>query len=112
MLNAFPKRSKPNYLMVVIMLVFFVIIMAADLIYCIKIFNGVTTDADAITITAKNYFIVEAQTALYIHIGLLFVTSITVILEPLIARLLKRINTSIDVEDNGEIAAIDISEEG
>ena len=37
---------------------------------------------------------------------------LTVVFEPLIAKLLKRINTSVDVEDNGEIAAIDISEEG
>ena len=112
MLNAFPKRSKPNVVMIAIMLVFFAAMMAADIVYCIKIYNGVTTDVDAIKITAKNYFIVEAQTALYAHVALLFVTLLTVIFEPVIAKLLKRINTSVDVEDNGEIAAIDISEEG
>ena len=112
MLNAFPKRSKPNVAMIIIMIAFFAIMMAADITYAIKILNGVTTDVDAIKITEKNYFIVEAQTAMYAHVALLFVTLLTVVFEPLIAKLLKRINTSVDVEDNGEIAAIDISEEG
>ena len=112
MLNAFPKRSKPNAAMIIIMIAFFAIMMAADITYAIKILNGVTTDVDAIKITEKNYFIVEAQTAMYAHVALLFVTLLTVVFEPLIAKLLKRINTSVDVEDNGEIAAIDISEEG
>ena len=112
MLNAFPKRSKPNWVMIIVMLAFFGIMMAADVIYGVKVLNGVTTDVDAIKITEKNYFIVQAQITVYIHAGLLAVTGVLVILEPLIAKLLKRINTSVDVEDNGEIAAIDISEEG
>ena len=112
MLSAFPKRSKPNWLMVAIMLLFFAIIIGADLIYCIKIYKGVTTDADAITVTVKNYFIVEAQQAVIIHIVAMALTFICTVLEPVIAKLLKKINTSIDVEDNGEIAAIDITEEG
>ena len=112
MLNAFPKRSKPNIPMVVVMLVFFTIIITCDLLYCLKIWNGVNDPIEPFKITEKNYFIVEAQMALYVHIGTMFVTAVTVVCEPLIARLLKKINTSVDVEDNGTIAAIDITEEG
>ena len=111
MLNAFPKRQKPKTAVVVLMLIIFAIIIAADVYYCITVIKGVTTDADAIKITAKNYFIVEAQNALIVHIVMMALTSVTVILEPVIAKLLKKINTSVDVEDNGEIATIDISEE-
>ena len=44
-------------------------------------------------------------------IVMMFLTAISVLLEPVFAKLLKRVNTSINVEDNGEIATIDISEE-
>ena len=111
MLNAFPKRQKPKTAVVVLMLIIFAIIIAADVYYCITVVKGVTTDADAIKITAKNYFIVEAQNAVIIHIVMMFLTAISVLLEPVFAKLLKRVNTSINVEDNGEIATIDISEE-
>ena len=111
MLNAFPKRQKPKIAVVVLMLIIFAIIIGADVYYCITVINGVTTDADAIKITAKNYFIVEAQNAMIIHIVMMSLTAISVLLEPVFAKLLKRVNTSINVEDNGEIATIDISEE-
>ena len=112
MLNAFPKRSKPNIPMLAIMITFFVIIMTCDFLYCLKIFNGVNDPVEPFKITEKNYFIVEAQMALYIHIGIMALTTVTSLCEPLIAKLLKKIKTSVDVEDNGTIAAIDITEEG
>ena len=112
MLNAFPKRKKPNVAMIVIMLLMFAIMIGADVFYCIKLVKGVTTDPDAITVTTKNYFIVETQQALIAHIVTIALTTVCVVLEPCLAKLLKKINTSIDVEDNGKIAAIDISEEG
>ena len=111
MLNAFPKRKKPNLPVIILMMVIFAIIITVDVIYCIKVINGVTTDADAIKITEKNYFIVEAQNAMIVHIVTVALTMISVALEPVFAKLLKKVNTSIIVEDNGEIAEIDISEE-
>jgi hypothetical protein len=112
MLNAFPKRRKPVWAMVALILLLFAVIIAVDVIYLVKLVNGVTTDQDAIKITMKNYFIVEAQYALIAHIVMIALTTLTVIFEPVIAKLLRRINTSIDVDDNGMIDAIDISEEG
>ena len=111
MLNAFPKRQKPNKVMVGLMLAIFAIIIAADAFYCVRIYNGVYVDADAIKITVKNYFIVEAQTAMIVHIVTVALTAITVVLEPLFAKLLKKVNTSIEIEDNGEMEQIDISGE-
>ena len=111
MLNAFPKRSKPNWPIIIVMLVLFAVMIAVDVIYCIKIYNGVYVDADAIKITSKNYFIVDAQTAVIVHIIFLALTTVCVLLEPWFAKLLKKINTSVEVDDNGEIGVIDISEE-
>lgn len=111
MLNAFPKRKKPNIPIIALMIVLFAVIIAVDAIYCVKLLRGITTDADAIKLTAKNLFIVEAYNALIVHIVLVAITAVLVLLEPLIAKLLKKINTSIDVADNGEIEVIDISDE-
>lgn len=111
MLNAFPKRQKPNKVMIALMLFLFAIIITADVIYCVKVYNGVYNDADAIKITLKNYFIIEAQNAFIMHIVMMSLTAITVVLEPLFAKLLKKVNTSVEVEDNGEIEEIDISGE-
>jgi len=111
MLNAFPKRKKPNVAVIVLMLILFAIIIAADAIYSVKVVNGITTDPDAIKITIKNYFIVEAQNAMVVHIITVAITALCVVLEPLYAKLLMKVNTSIEVEDNGEISEIDISDE-
>ena len=112
MLNAFPKRSKPNMFMVIVMLAFFAIIIGVDVTYYIKVSNGINAEVDPIKITTKNMFIIEAQQAMIAHIVAMALTSIAVVLEPVLAKLLKKINTSVDVEDNGEIATIDITEEG
>ena len=111
MLNAFPKRQKPNKLMIALMLLLFAIVIGVDVIYCIKVFNGIYTDADAIVITDKNAFIIEAYNALLVHVAMMVLTSIAVILEPVFAKLLKKVKTSVDVEDNGEIEEISISDE-
>ena len=46
-----------------------------------------------------------------VHIVLVAITILTVVLEPLFAKLLKKINTSVEVEDNGEIGQIDLTED-
>lgn len=111
MLNAFPKRAKPRIPVIALMLVLFGAIIAVDLIYSTKVINGITTDADAIAITQKNYFIVEAQNTMIIHVVLMSLTAVCVVLEPVFAKLLRKINTSVDIENNGEIEAIEISDE-
>ena len=98
--------------MVIVMLAFFAIIIGVDVTYYIKVSNGINAEVDPIKITTKNMFIIEAQQAMIAHIVAMALTSIVVVLEPVLAKLLKKINTSVDVEDNGEIATIDITEEG
>ena len=48
---------------------------------------------------------------LMINIILLAITVVCVILEPVFAKLLRKIKTSIDVEGSGDIANIDIADE-
>jgi len=118
MLNAFPKRKKPNLPVIILMLLMLAAIIAVDALYYSKVVGAVTYDEalakanpEIILVTAKNFFIIEAADTMIFHIVSVALTALFVLLEPLFARLLKKINTSVNVDDNGEIAGIDISEE-
>ena len=104
LLNAFPKRQKPNYKMIAILMVFFALIIVADVIYINRILNSV------VKVTATTMFIYTAQDVLTVHIILVAITAVTVIFEPVFAKLLKKINTSIDLEETN-VADIELSEE-
>ena len=45
------------------------------------------------------------------HIVTVVITMVTVVLEPVIAKLLKKINTNIEIEANGNLDSIDLVEE-
>ena len=103
-LNAFPKRKKPNWPMVIISIVFCGIVIGADLVYlnCI-----LTTD---IPITPETIFILDAYDIISLHVVLMAITAVTIILEPVFAKLLKKINTSVDLEDTN-VGNIELADE-
>ena len=85
-LNAFPYRKKP-------------------------ILNAVTRADNPIVPTEATSYIVTAYDNLRIHIVILVVAIVLVLLLPVYSKLLRKIKTSIDVEDNGSMGTIDISGE-
>ena len=108
LLNAFPKRKKPNYPMVAILIVFAGIIIACDVIYVGKILERFN-EPDPI----KPENLLNFQTAyqvVYTHTILVAITAVTIILEPVIAKLLKKINTSVELETTN-IANIELSDD-
>ena len=111
MLNAFPKRQKPKIAMVILMVVLYGAIIFADIYYLGRIDNALYRDHNPIKITQNTMYIYTAYTTISTHIALIGVTTGLVLLEPLIAKLVKKINTSIDVEGSGDIGSIDISDE-
>ena len=111
MFSAYPKRQKPNWLMIALMLVMYAIVIFADSYYLDRITYALTRPEDPIVVTPATQYIYNAQYYLGIHIVTIIITMVTVVLEPLYAKLLKKINTSIEVADNGELESIDISNE-
>lgn len=109
MLNAFPKRKKPNYPIVAVIVVLCAIIIVADYIYVSKVYDAFVTLGDKIN---PKYYedYVTSYNMLYIHIALMAVTAVTVVIEPLLAKLLKKINTSIELEETN-VANIELAEE-
>ena len=111
MLNAFPKRQKPNVFMILLMIVMYGAVIFADHTYLGAIEKALTDPVHPIVITPELSYIVEAQSMLGVHMVLVGLTIAFVVLEPLFAKLLKKINTSVEVEDNGTIDNIELTED-
>lgn len=105
MLNAFPKRKKPNVFMVVLFA-----LMSLTIIYFDNYYFGLITKS-TIEITDVRLFVPKAKAVVFNHIILMMVTLVLAFLEPIIAKFLRKINTSVEIEDNGTIEAIDITDE-
>ena len=111
MLNAFPKRQKPNILMILIMFVLFGCMIYADYSYVERIIYATTRPDNPIKVTQSTIYINTAQTVMSLHMIFSAITAVFVVLEPLFAKLIRKINTSIEVEGNGEMASIELTEE-
>lgn len=107
MLNAFPRRKKANIPMVVLMFLMFAIIIYCDVHYMNAIYAALNRAESPIQLTT---YIAYAYNMLNDHIVMMVVTAALVVLLPVYSKLLKKINTSVAVEDNGSMAEIEINE--
>ena len=107
MLNAFPRRKKPNIPMIVVMFVMFAIIIFCDIHYSGKVWEAVSRAENPIKIED---YIAGAYNMLNTHYIMVIVTAALVALLPLYSKLLRKINTSVAVEDNGSMAQIEIED--
>ena len=110
MLNAFPTRKKPVVPMVVLMFVMFGVIIFCDIHYCNAIMAALTRAESPIVLDVNTIYIANAYNMLQTFMILMGVTAVLVLTLPLYAKLIRKINTSVDVEDNGDMAKIEISE--
>ncbi len=107
-LNAFPHRKKVNIPMLLLMFAMFAIIIYCDIHYIGRIEAAVFRANNPIEITE---YISNAHSMLNTHIIVIAVAAGLIVLLPLYGRLLKKINTSVEVEDNGSMAELELSEE-
>jgi len=110
-LNAFPRRKKPVVAMVVLMFVMFAVIIFCDFHYMQLIQYALTRPDNPIVIDKQTLYIAQANNVLYDHIIIECVGIALIVLMPLYTKLLRKINTSIVVEGNGDLGEIDISGE-
>ena len=110
-LNAYPKRKKPVIPMVVLMFVMFGIIIFCDYHYSGLITTALTRAENPIKLDASTIYIAQAYNVLQNHMVLEGIGVLLVLLMPVYTKLLRKINTSITVEDNGKMDVIDISGE-
>ena len=110
-LNAFPYRKKVNKTMLILLLAMFVIIAVADVIYMNAIYTAVLREDNPIIVTVNTIYIAYAEYYLKVHLVLLAITAALVLTLPLYSKLIRKIKTSIEVEGNGDLEAIDLAGE-
>lgn len=110
MLNAFPRRQKANIPMVVLTYVMFGIIAFCDYHYSNMIINALTRAESPIVLNEATMYIAEAYNMLGTHMILIGISAVLVALLPVYSKLLRKINTSVELEYSGEMAAIEINE--
>ena len=110
-LNAFPRRKKPVIAMVVLMLLMFALIIFCDVYYSNLIMTALNRAENPIKLDASTIYIAQAYNVLQTHIVILGIGVALIALLPLYTKLLRKINTSVTVEDYGKLDAIDISGE-
>jgi len=106
--NAYPNRKPINKPMFILMLVMIGIIIFADIQYRGLIHTALNRAENPI---AMEPYIDAAYKMLFTHICTLIISVVLILIMPVYARALRSIRTSIDVEDNGGLAEIDISGE-
>ena len=110
-LNAFPHRKKVNVPMLVLMVLMVCALFFFDIYYGGLITAAITRAENTIDPTGNNFFVSNARSVLSVHRILLVISLALTALLPVYKPLLKKINTNIDVEGSGDMAAIDISQE-
>ena len=110
-MNAFPHRKKVNVPMLVIMVVMVAIVIYSDVHYAGSISAAINRAENPIDPTGVNSYIGTASSVLRVHIVILCVALGLTALLPVYTKLLRSINTNIEVEGNGGMDAIDISGE-
>ncbi len=110
LLNAFPRRKKPNIPMIVVMFVMFAVMIYCDIHYRNAIWAAVTRPMNPIVLDANTAYITSAYNLLQTHLILVIVTAALVVTLPLYSKWLKKINTSVAVEDNGSMGEIEIND--
>jgi hypothetical protein len=111
MFSAYPKRKKPNWIMIAMILIMYAIIIFSDNFYSDRIWTAVKRPENPIAITESTQYILDAYNLMSTHIITTIISAVLIVTEPLYAKLLKKINTSIEIEDNGNLGAIELSDE-
>ncbi len=108
-LRCFPKRQKPNYIMIAIYFVMMAALIFVDVVYLSRINRALSAPDCPFDPTGADAFISTTQGVISVHIILLIVSVALTVLLPVYGKLIKKINTSIEVEGNEDMGAIDLT---
>ena len=109
--SSFQHRKPVVKPMLALMFLLFGIVIFADVNYMGKITAALTREVDPITVTPAMSYITDALSLLKLHIALTGAGLILTALLPVYSRWIRRIDTSVRVEGNAEMAEIELSGE-
>ena len=93
LLGAYPKRQKPKWIMIALATVMYLAVIGADILYYLRIETALTRAENPIAITVDTMYIWEAQNLMVVHVVSVAVVIVCMYLEPVFAKLLKKIKT-------------------
>ncbi len=106
-MNAYPRRKKPNYIMLGLSLAMLLIIFLCDGMYIGRIAEALNDPKSQLD-TAKETYILATRAMLNVHRIILIVGAALAVLVPWYGKLLRRINTNVNIEGNSDMGAIEI----
>ena len=109
-LNAYPHRKKTNIPMLVLMFAMLAILVVCDTFYMGQISKALTRPDHPIVVDANTAYITKAYDMLGVHRVIVIVGAVLTLLVPVLRKLLRKINTSLAVEDNGQLGEILLSD--
>ena len=109
-LRTFPRRQKANKLMLGLLFLMLALLAVVDIVYIMRIITATTRAENTIIIDESTKYISVAQTIVTLHIVFVAATAVLLALLPLYSKAIRKIKTSIEVEGNENMAAIDISD--
>ena len=109
-LRTFPRRQKANKVMLGLLFVMLALLVLVDSVYISRIIDATTRAENTIVIDEASSYIATAQTVVSTHVIFIVATAVLLIFLPLYSKAIRKINTSIDVEGNENMASIDISD--
>lgn len=110
-LRTFPKRKPANKIMLGLLFGMLALLVFVDVVYISRIVSATTRAENPIPIDENSMYISTAQAVVSLHIVFIIITAVLLALLPLYARLIRKINTSIEVEANENMEVIDIADE-
>lgn len=110
-LRTFPKRKPVNKIMLGLLFAMLALLVFVDVVYITRIVTAVTRADNPIVIDESSLYISTAQAVVTMHIIFVIITAALLALLPVYSKIIRKINTSIEVEDNGNMAVIDVSDD-
>lgn len=108
-LNAFPHRKKTNVPMLVLMFLMLALLIVCDTFYMGQITKALTRADHPIVVDANTIYISKAAAMLGVHRIIVAIGAVLTLLVPVLRKLLKKIDTSLPVEENAQMGEIMLS---
>lgn len=108
-LNAYPHRKKTNIPMLVLMFLMLVLLIVCDTYYMGQITKATTRPDHPIVVDSATIYISKAYDMLGVHRLIITVGALLTLLVPVLRKLLKKIDTSLPMEEVGQMDEILLS---
>ena len=107
-MNSFPRRKKPNYPMLILMFIMTGVVIFCDIKYQNIVFTALNRAENPVKVEV---YIANAYNMLNTHVLLLGVALALTVLMPVYKKLLGKIPTGVVIEENDNMAGIELSDD-